>query len=195
MLRQCLVHHGFTSVVTGHIHDFKTGATDFPKFLAEHDPAAIIYDISIPLRQELDAFAAAARLGVDARPQGGVDDDQQEAARGTGRGDRRVRDRGKAVRSRTDRQRGKGRDRPAVACGDWTAAGIIKVSCRDGRLIGTSFNGRTPRSGRGYWGSNPYVPANLFRKAHASVPSKNARSERNFTGHGRSRGDRLSRAP
>ena len=24
---------------------------------------------------------------------------------------------------------------------------------------GTSFNGRTPRSGRGYWGSNPYVPA------------------------------------
>src|SRR6476469_1938228 len=30
---------------------------------------------------------------------------------------------------------------------------------------GTSFNGRTPRSGRGYWGSNPYVPANLqFRR-------------------------------
>ena len=26
---------------------------------------------------------------------------------------------------------------------------------------GTSFNGRTPRSGRGYWGSNPYVPARL----------------------------------
>ena len=26
---------------------------------------------------------------------------------------------------------------------------------------GTSFNGRTPRSGRGYWGSNPYVPASL----------------------------------
>jgi DNA-binding response OmpR family regulator len=48
MLRQCLVHHGFTSVVTAHIYDFKTGATDFPKFLAEHDPAAIIYDISLP---------------------------------------------------------------------------------------------------------------------------------------------------
>ena len=27
---------------------------------------------------------------------------------------------------------------------------------------GTSFNGRTPRSGRGYWGSNPYVPATQF---------------------------------
>ena len=27
--------------------------------------------------------------------------------------------------------------------------------------VGTSFNGRTPRSGRGYWGSNPYVPARL----------------------------------
>jgi hypothetical protein len=30
-----------------------------------------------------------------------------------------------------------------------------------GFVTGTSFNGRTPRSGRGYWGSNPYVPASL----------------------------------
>src|SRR5262245_29301420 len=35
--------------------------------------------------------------------------------------------------------------------------GIIKSS--DRAVIGTSFNGRTPRSGRGYWGSNPCVPA------------------------------------
>lgn len=48
MLRECLVQHGFTSVVTGHIHDFKTGVEDFPKYLAEHDPAVIIYDVSIP---------------------------------------------------------------------------------------------------------------------------------------------------
>jgi DNA-binding NarL/FixJ family response regulator len=48
MLREWLVQHGFTSVVTGHIHDFKTGAEDFPKYLAEHDPAVIVYDISIP---------------------------------------------------------------------------------------------------------------------------------------------------
>ena len=33
-------------------------------------------------------------------------------------------------------------------------------------LAGTSFNGRTPASGAGYWGSNPYVPANspIFAK-------------------------------
>jgi DNA-binding NarL/FixJ family response regulator len=48
MLRECLVHHGFTSVVTGHVHDFKTGQADFPKYIAEHDPAVIVYDISIP---------------------------------------------------------------------------------------------------------------------------------------------------
>jgi CheY-like chemotaxis protein len=48
MIRQCLTDHGFTSVVTGHIRDFKTGAEDFPKFVDHHDPAVIIYDISIP---------------------------------------------------------------------------------------------------------------------------------------------------
>ena len=48
MLRECLVHHGFTSVVTAHIHDFKTGAADFPQYLSHHDPAVIVYDVSIP---------------------------------------------------------------------------------------------------------------------------------------------------
>jgi DNA-binding NarL/FixJ family response regulator len=48
MLRQCLTDHGFSSVVTGHVHDFKTGEDDFPKFVHTHDPAVIIYDISIP---------------------------------------------------------------------------------------------------------------------------------------------------
>jgi DNA-binding response OmpR family regulator len=48
MLRECLVHHGFTSVVTAHVHDFKTGAADFPKYLHDHDPAVIVYDVSIP---------------------------------------------------------------------------------------------------------------------------------------------------
>ena len=37
MLRECLVHHGFTSVVTAHIDDFKTGAADFPQYLSHHD--------------------------------------------------------------------------------------------------------------------------------------------------------------
>ncbi len=48
MLRASLQQHGFTSVVTGHVHDFKTGEVDFPAFLAEHDPAVLIYDISLP---------------------------------------------------------------------------------------------------------------------------------------------------
>ena len=51
MLRECLVHHGFTSVVTGHIHDFKTGETDFPEYLRQHDPAVVVYDVSIPYEQ------------------------------------------------------------------------------------------------------------------------------------------------
>ena len=41
------------------------------------------------------------------------------------------------------------------------AAPIIESGSTFGPLAGTSFNGRTPRSGRGYWGSNPYVPATL----------------------------------
>src|SRR5262249_8997895 len=48
MLRQCLITHGFSAVVTGHINDFKTGAADFPNYLAQHDPAVLIYDVSIP---------------------------------------------------------------------------------------------------------------------------------------------------
>lgn len=48
MLRQALQNGGFTSVVTGHIHDFKTGEDDFPKFLQTHDPRVLVYDASIP---------------------------------------------------------------------------------------------------------------------------------------------------
>ena len=48
MLRQALQSSGFSSVVTGHIHDFKTGEADFPKYLEMHDPLVIVYDIAIP---------------------------------------------------------------------------------------------------------------------------------------------------
>src|SRR5215211_2277082 len=48
MLRYALQHSGFNSVVTGHIHDFKTGAEDFPHYLETHDPRVLVYDISIP---------------------------------------------------------------------------------------------------------------------------------------------------
>jgi CheY-like chemotaxis protein len=68
MLRSCLQHHGFSSVVTGHVDDFKYGEADFPQFLEQHDPKALIYDISIPydknwtfLRLLLDTDAMRGR--------------------------------------------------------------------------------------------------------------------------------------
>src|SRR5215203_2428123 len=54
---------------------------------------------------------------------------------------------------------------PAQGCAVRGSAGIIEVSC----LLGTSFNGRTPRSGRGYWGSNPYVPATIFQRFESTA--------------------------
>jgi hypothetical protein len=42
------------------------------------------------------------------------------------------------------------------ACQQVQASNIMTVSTPTGR----SFNGRTPRSGRGYRGSNPCLPAN-----------------------------------
>ncbi len=51
MLRACLQQHGFTSVVTGHVSDFKSGEADFPAFVRKHDPAVIVYDISLPYEQ------------------------------------------------------------------------------------------------------------------------------------------------
>jgi DNA-binding NtrC family response regulator len=51
MLRQALQQGGFTSVVTAHIHDFKTGIADFPKFVTLHDPLVLVYDIAIPYDQ------------------------------------------------------------------------------------------------------------------------------------------------
>lgn len=48
MLRNCLMSNGFSAIVTGHIRDFKSGEEDFPRFLEQHDPAVIIYDVSLP---------------------------------------------------------------------------------------------------------------------------------------------------
>jgi DNA-binding NtrC family response regulator len=48
MLRYALQESGFSSVVTGHIHDFKTGEADFPKYLETHDPRVVVYDVTIP---------------------------------------------------------------------------------------------------------------------------------------------------
>src|SRR5687768_11059408 len=55
----------------------------------------------------------------------------------------------------------------ARSCG----GGVRPVYLGFRQPVGTSFNGRTPRSGRGYWGSNPYVPASLRSRARASARS------------------------
>ena len=71
MLRSCLEQHGFSAVVTGHIHDFKTGQSDFPAFIQQHDPGVIVYDVSLPyeknwtfLRLLLDTEAMRGRKVV-----------------------------------------------------------------------------------------------------------------------------------
>jgi DNA-binding response OmpR family regulator len=48
MLRYALQSSGFSSVVTGHIHDFKTGSKDFAQYIQTHDPRVIVYDVAIP---------------------------------------------------------------------------------------------------------------------------------------------------
>ena len=48
MLSHALQAGGFNSIVTGHTYDFRTGKDDFPRFLQQHDPQVIVYDIAIP---------------------------------------------------------------------------------------------------------------------------------------------------
>ena len=51
MLRACLQDRGFTSVVTGHVTEIKRGETDFLAFIEQHDPAVLVWDISIPYEE------------------------------------------------------------------------------------------------------------------------------------------------
>jgi DNA-binding NtrC family response regulator len=48
MLRLWLQQAGFTSIVTGHVQDFKSGDVDFVEFVRQHNPDIVIYDVSIP---------------------------------------------------------------------------------------------------------------------------------------------------
>ncbi len=50
MLRLILQEHGF-ECVTAHTDEIKRGTLDFPRFLQEHDPRAIVYDIPPPYDQ------------------------------------------------------------------------------------------------------------------------------------------------
>jgi CheY-like chemotaxis protein len=47
VLRDALIREGL-DVVTAHIRDFKTGKLSFPDYLRNHDPAVVVYDISVP---------------------------------------------------------------------------------------------------------------------------------------------------
>ena len=51
MLRACLQQNGFTAVVTAHVTDLRRGTTDFLKFIEEHDPKVLAYDIAIPYEE------------------------------------------------------------------------------------------------------------------------------------------------
>ena len=51
MLRACLQQNGFTAVVTAHVTDLRRGTTDFLKFIEEHDPKVLVYDIAIPYEE------------------------------------------------------------------------------------------------------------------------------------------------
>ena len=47
LLRYSLEQAGFATVA-GHVPDIKRGRLDFIAFIEEHDPAALVYDISLP---------------------------------------------------------------------------------------------------------------------------------------------------
>ena len=67
MLRTCLQQEGFTSVVTGHVTDIKRGRTDFMEFLAQHEPQVLLYDISIPYKENWNVL----RLILDSEEMNG----------------------------------------------------------------------------------------------------------------------------
>jgi FixJ family two-component response regulator len=47
MLRAVFEHAGFQTV-GGHVPEIREGRLDFIRFLETHDPAALVYDVSIP---------------------------------------------------------------------------------------------------------------------------------------------------
>jgi CheY-like chemotaxis protein len=60
-LRDALVREGY-NVVSAHIRDIKAGRQDFSAFLQAHDPAAIIYDISVPYEDNWTFFQTLLKL-------------------------------------------------------------------------------------------------------------------------------------
>jgi DNA-binding NtrC family response regulator len=63
MLRVFLQQYGF-ECVTAHVDDIKRGALDFPRFLEEHAPRAIVYDVPPPYDQNWTFLNLLRRLDV-----------------------------------------------------------------------------------------------------------------------------------
>ena len=63
MLRVFLQREGYEAV-TAHIDEIKRGGLDFPRFLEEHDPRAIVYDVSPPYEQNWTFLNLLRRLDV-----------------------------------------------------------------------------------------------------------------------------------
>lgn len=61
VLRDALIREGL-DVVTAHIRDFKAGKLSFPDFLSNHDPAVVIYDISVPYEDNWTFFQTLLTL-------------------------------------------------------------------------------------------------------------------------------------
>jgi CheY-like chemotaxis protein len=55
MLRTALEFAGFT-VITGYVHDIRTGNLDLEKLIAQHKPAVIVWDIALPYESQWRFF-------------------------------------------------------------------------------------------------------------------------------------------
>lgn len=60
-LKDVLETEGF-AVVTLHIRDIKAGKADFTGFLQTHDPAVVIYDITVPYETSWTFFQTLLKL-------------------------------------------------------------------------------------------------------------------------------------
>ena len=60
LLSEVLIIEGFHPVV-GYAIDFREGRQDVAAFLAEHDPAALIWDIALPYEQNWTYFQQVAQ--------------------------------------------------------------------------------------------------------------------------------------
>lgn len=63
LLRDLLVGEGY-GVAAGFVPDFRRGHADLSAFVAEHEPAAILWDIALPYEENWAYFQAALAGGA-----------------------------------------------------------------------------------------------------------------------------------